>query len=81
MFLLILTKSLILMEVPLRLEWDWFTSNMPYGERWKKHRQQLHPFLEPSSVKKYVDRQTRDARMLLRSLLDSPEDFLAHIRK
>lgn len=63
------------------LKWDWFLPVMPYGEKWKKNRQQLHPFLDLSAINNYIERQTRDSHVLLKELLSSPEDFYTHIRK
>ncbi|KAH8118942.1 cytochrome P450 [Phellopilus nigrolimitatus] len=63
------------------MRWDWFTANMPYGERWRKHRSTLHRFLEPSTVEQYFDLQTHETHKLLASLLRDPKGFIHHVRK
>ncbi|KAI5119818.1 hypothetical protein M0805_006951 [Coniferiporia weirii] len=60
--------------------WDWLTSNMPYGEKWRKHRACLHPFLEPTSVGRYSDLQTRETHKMLANFLNTPKNFLQHVR-
>ncbi|KAI5118845.1 hypothetical protein M0805_006164 [Coniferiporia weirii] len=60
--------------------WDWLVSNMPYGEKWRKHRAFLHRFLEPASVGKYVDLQTRETHRMLANFLNTPKDFIQHVR-
>ncbi|KAH8118941.1 cytochrome P450 [Phellopilus nigrolimitatus] len=60
--------------------WDWFTSNMPYGERWRKHRAALYRFLEPSTVVEYMNLQTHETHKLLASFLRNPKGFMQHVR-
>ena len=53
---------------------------MEYGDYWRQHRRLFHQHFRPVAVPQYHSRQAKGVRRLLRSLLDTPEDFLKHIR-
>ena len=56
------------------------TSNMPYGDYWRKHRHLLHQALNQREVQKYDRIQTLEVVKLLGHLLDDPKDFYLHVR-
>lgn len=60
--------------------WDWATSLMPYGERWRANRRIVHYFFHEQASKRYHESQTRTNLAFLYALLDAPESFMQHIR-
>lgn len=61
--------------------WDWLFSAMPYGDRWKRHRNLFHTYFKPSDTSVYHDIQVKETHTLLRNLLSSPQDFRYHCRR
>ncbi|THU99233.1 cytochrome P450 [Dendrothele bispora CBS 962.96] len=53
---------------------------MPYGEEWRESRKLIHIALNPGAVKKYYGVQEDIAALLNKDLLDSPNDFMQHLR-
>ncbi|KAG6819914.1 hypothetical protein H0H93_007448 [Arthromyces matolae] len=53
---------------------------MSYGDRWKAHRRMFHRQFQQSNAPVYWETQRKDAHALLRSLLDSPQDLIEHLR-
>ncbi|EKM55871.1 uncharacterized protein PHACADRAFT_256793 [Phanerochaete carnosa HHB-10118-sp] len=53
---------------------------MEYGDYWRKHRKLFHQHFRPLAVPQYHSSQTKAIRRLLPSLLDSPGEFMGHIR-
>ncbi|KAI1792750.1 cytochrome P450 [Ganoderma leucocontextum] len=51
----------------------------PYGKKWRQHRRAFHQTLGPEAIAQWQPTQLKSARRLLRRLLQSPEDFLAHL--
>ena len=64
-----------------RMEWDFSIGLLPYGEGWRSHRKSFHRFFNINTVSKYQPIQRRDVRVLLRRLLDTPDNFLHHVRQ
>lgn len=53
---------------------------MPYGDGWREQRKMVHGSLNVTAVKKWHNVQQDIAVLMAQSFLDSPEDFLQHIR-
>ncbi|KAI0753694.1 cytochrome P450 [Fomes fomentarius] len=53
---------------------------MPYGDRFRKHRKLMHDGVgSKSALQRYRPIKVREAHILLRNLLDTPEAFLEHL--
>ncbi|PCH38732.1 cytochrome P450 [Wolfiporia cocos MD-104 SS10] len=62
--------------------WDSSIAFMPYGETWRMHRKWFHSFFEVRDVSPdYRYLQRREVRNLLAGLLESPSQFMTHIKK
>ncbi|TFK36285.1 cytochrome P450 [Crucibulum laeve] len=71
------------MRMPMIIElmnWDYNMAMLPYGTWWRRHRRAFHEHFHPNVVAKYQPVQLREARSFLRRLLDTPENFLHHVR-
>ncbi|EKM55886.1 uncharacterized protein PHACADRAFT_121872 [Phanerochaete carnosa HHB-10118-sp] len=53
---------------------------MPYGENWRNHRRLFHQHFRPQAINLYHDQILKGARILIQLLLESPDDFLGHVR-
>ncbi|KAF8886815.1 cytochrome P450 [Infundibulicybe gibba] len=53
---------------------------LPYGNLWRSHRRVFQQGFRKDAVALYEPIQTRKIRQMLRSLLESPDDFQLHIR-
>ncbi|KAF8531502.1 cytochrome P450 [Gautieria morchelliformis] len=51
----------------------------PYGKNWQKHRTLFHKYMNQTAVKVFQTQQLVAARGLLRSLLNSPEEYREHV--
>ncbi|KAK0497941.1 cytochrome P450 [Armillaria luteobubalina] len=58
----------------------WNTGLIPYGNRWKEHRKIFRQEMEGYSSAAYHHREIHEARLLLRRLLDDPENYRKNIR-
>ncbi|KAF9002581.1 cytochrome P450 [Cyathus striatus] len=70
-------------RMPMVLElmnWGFNMAMLPYGDWWRRHRRSFHEHFHPNVVGKYQPIQLREARAMLRRLLDTPENFLHHVR-
>ncbi len=54
---------------------------MGYGEDWRERRRVFHQYFHPNATKNYRPRELKVARELLRRLLESPDDFMVHLRQ
>nr|ANC28042.1 cytochrome P450 [Polyporus umbellatus] len=62
--------------------WDSVLNNLPYGERFRKHRKWLQDALASKPVlTSYQPIQRRETYTLLSGLCDSPELFMDHIKR
>lgn len=59
---------------------EWNFGFMPYGETWRKHRRMFVSKFGPANVHVYNPIQERASGQLLEKLLNTPEDFLDHLR-
>ena len=53
---------------------------MPYGDRWRKHTQVFHKFMDTGAVDQYRDMQAHEAIKLCGRFLESPQHFYEDIR-
>ena len=60
--------------------WDSVLNNLPYGERFRKHRKWIQDaFLCKEALMNYRLIQRRETYTLLSGLCDTPELFMDHI--
>lgn len=52
----------------------------PYGSRWRNWHKAFLVHLQPTVLHRYHPNEIRATRQLLCNLLDTPQDFLRHIR-
>ena len=64
-----------------RMNWSMSMALMPYGPWWRRHRRLFHEYFHPNAVTKYQPIQRQEVQAFLRRLLDTPDDFLHHIRQ
>jgi len=60
--------------------WNRVISSSPYGDTWRKYRKLVHGVMHPRALKQYYPIFERDMRICLLHLLDSPDNFLEHLR-
>jgi cytochrome P450 len=60
--------------------WDFATSLMPYGQKWRTHRRAFHQMFRADAVLKYRPMQLSKVRDLLRNFAEDPKDFREHLR-
>lgn len=60
--------------------WTWNIGLMPYGPKWREHRQVLHHLFNEHASKKYVEIVTQNNAKLLRSFLEAPSYFYSQVR-
>jgi len=58
-----------------------FVGLIPHGQWWWRHRRAFHEHFRLNVVKKYQPVQAREVHALLSRLLESPENFMHHIRQ
>ncbi|KAI0057847.1 cytochrome P450 [Artomyces pyxidatus] len=63
------------------LGFDWVLAFMPFGSKWRGLRQAFYDHFQPSATLKYRPIEERTAQEFLRHLLDSPDDFIQHIKQ
>ena len=64
-----------------RMKWDFSFGFLPYGLWWRRHRRLFHQIFNINVVSKYIPIQRREVHTFLRRLLDTPENFLHHVRQ
>ncbi|CAE6414741.1 unnamed protein product [Rhizoctonia solani] len=62
------------MAKPLLIDWEDFGSLIGYGDRWRKYRRLMNPWLNKQAVTVYNESQEQATRTLLRRLLENPEE-------
>jgi len=55
-------------------------SLFPYGSKWRNWQKVFYAHLQPTVVHQYNSLEIKATRRLLCNLLDSPQDFLKHLR-
>lgn len=64
-----------------RVGCNWHFVFMGYGDDWRERRRVFHQFFHPNAAVAYRPRELKVARELLRRLLESPDDFMTHLRQ
>ncbi|RDB17752.1 hypothetical protein Hypma_001133 [Hypsizygus marmoreus] len=62
------------------LDLGWFLPQAHYGEFWRRQRRLFHRALRPTALERYDGLQYEETSAILKRLLETPEDFRAHIR-
>ncbi|KAF8880642.1 cytochrome P450 [Infundibulicybe gibba] len=62
------------------MNWDIILSFLPYGPAWRARRRLFHENFHVGAVGKYKPIQARESRKFLRRLLETPDDFMHHVR-
>jgi cytochrome P450 len=57
------------------------TAFLRYNQTWKDHRKVLRQEFSASAVQRYRPMLEKGARTLLGNLLQSPQDFMEHLRQ
>lgn len=70
----------VLMSVPPRVDFNWGTGFLPYGDEWRVHRKLFHQAFRPETITSYQAMQLMKVRDLLKNMCDSPADFERHFR-
>ncbi|ETW79741.1 cytochrome P450 monooxygenase 105 [Heterobasidion irregulare TC 32-1] len=61
--------------------WDSVLTNLPYGERFRKHRRLIQEAFSPQAILAFRPLQRMEACTLLLGLLESPDSFMGHVRR
>ncbi|THV04845.1 cytochrome P450 [Dendrothele bispora CBS 962.96] len=61
--------------------WNWMFSSMKYGPAWKQHRKLFLKHFPINTTTPFHPLQTKEAHVLLRNLLQSPDKFHFHTRR
>jgi len=64
-----------------RMDFMWNMGFHRYGLQWKSHRRAFHNYFHQNIVHRYHSTQINTTRAFLRRLLNSPDDFMLHIRQ
>ncbi|KAF8917174.1 cytochrome P450 [Mucidula mucida] len=62
------------------MKWAWNFNHMRYSDEWRLHRKTFHQYFQAKEVLEYRPVQMATTRMLLKLMLQSPEDFFSHVR-
>ncbi|KAF8880416.1 cytochrome P450 [Infundibulicybe gibba] len=60
------------------MDWRDFTSIMPYGDLWRRHRRVLQQSFRKDATAQYEPIQTNKIRQMLRVLLEDPDNLTTH---
>ncbi|EJD42939.1 cytochrome P450, partial [Auricularia subglabra TFB-10046 SS5] len=60
--------------------WGWTLAGMSYGEMWRAIRRIFHSYFLSGGSERYRDLLIRSNIAFLRALLDTPQNFMQHIR-
>ncbi|KAF8269896.1 cytochrome P450 [Lactarius quietus] len=61
--------------------WSWVITFFPYGNKWRDWHKAFYAHLQPSAVHRYHPIELKANRQLLCNLLDTPQDFMKHLRQ
>ncbi|KAI0306165.1 cytochrome P450 [Multifurca ochricompacta] len=59
----------------------WVINLFPYCDKWRNWYKTFHAHFKPTMIHKYHPIEVKAAQHLLRSLFDTPEDFMQHLRR
>ena len=65
----------------LSSDFDWALTVQGYGTRWRRHRRAFHQYFNPSAVVAYKQAGKLEVHRFIQRLIDTPDDFLHHIRQ
>ncbi|KAF2461513.1 cytochrome P450 [Lineolata rhizophorae] len=54
---------------------------LTYGDRWRLHRRLMHTVVGSQAVRSWRDIQSAESKIMIRDLLDEPEDYVFHIER
>ena len=74
------TPSLSLILFYNRMGFNWGLTPMPYGPEWRLCRKLLHEQFNRHEVKHYATQLEASTCIMLQGLLNTPDDFSAHVR-
>ncbi|KAJ7928088.1 cytochrome P450 [Mycena leptocephala] len=60
--------------------WDFAFSLMPHAEKWRQYRRLFHQHFRRDAISKYRPIQLKKVHDMLRGLLSTPDDFVAHTK-
>ncbi|TFK66639.1 cytochrome P450 [Pluteus cervinus] len=60
--------------------WDFSLAFMPYGHQWRRHRRMFNSHFNITASARYKPIHLQETQFLLGRLLESPDDFLHHVR-
>src|SRR6266702_3404767 len=60
---------------------SWVLSFFPYGSKWRSWHKAFYSYLQPAVVHRYHPVQVKANRQLLCNLLETPQEFLKHLRQ
>ncbi|TFK41796.1 cytochrome P450 [Crucibulum laeve] len=61
--------------------WEWLMALLPYGEKWREQRRLFQQHFHPSNTAVYEDTVVEYVYEFLSDILDTPQDFLTHVRR
>lgn len=70
-------------DIPMANMTGWTAINIGlihYGELWRRHRRLFHQKFRQNAVSEFHPLQTSKIQVLLRNLLENPEEFSLHVR-
>jgi cytochrome P450 len=54
---------------------------MKYNEKWRRIRKMIHALLNVQAARTYVPYQMLENTQMLNDLIDTPDDFVNHMRR
>ncbi|KXN82953.1 O-methylsterigmatocystin oxidoreductase [Leucoagaricus sp. SymC.cos] len=60
--------------------WDWLFGFLPYGEAWLERRKLFQKYFHPLDNASHHPREREYVHQMLRHFLDTPEEFMEHVR-
>ncbi|KAK0500183.1 cytochrome P450 [Armillaria luteobubalina] len=60
--------------------WDFNLAFMRYSDYWRMHRRMFHQYFQPRALPSYYPAQLKATSVLLRQLLQSPDNLFQHVR-
>ena len=54
---------------------------MGYGDSWRERRRVFHQYFHPNAILNYRPLELKVARQLLSRLIETPDDFMIHLRQ
>lgn len=60
---------------------DWNFIGMQYGAKWREQRRLFQNYFHAGNIQNYQPQEIQNVSKMLERLLDTPEDFMAHIRQ